>query len=81
MRTKVVTIGNSRGIRIPKPLLETSGLGPDVELEVSIGEIRITPAKSNRKNQIKLNDTYIMSLNSLNDWNRREEDKAWAHLQ
>jgi antitoxin MazE len=34
MRTRIIRIGNSQGIRIPKKLLEQSGLGPEVELEV-----------------------------------------------
>jgi antitoxin MazE len=34
MKTKLVRIGNSRGVRIPKPLLEQAGLHDDVELEV-----------------------------------------------
>ncbi len=34
MKTKIVRIGNSRGIRIPKPLLEQAGLEDEVELRV-----------------------------------------------
>ena len=34
MKTKIVRIGNSRGVRIPKPLLEEAGLEDDVELRV-----------------------------------------------
>lgn len=34
MKTKIVQIGNSRGVRIPKPLLEQAGLEGDVELRV-----------------------------------------------
>jgi len=34
MRTSIVRIGNSQGIRIPKVLLEQCHLGTDVELEV-----------------------------------------------
>jgi antitoxin MazE len=34
MKTKLVRIGNSRGVRIPKPLLEEAGLEDDVELRV-----------------------------------------------
>ncbi len=34
MKTQIVTIGNSQGVRIPKILLEQSKLGKDVELEV-----------------------------------------------
>ncbi|GMV06234.1 MAG: hypothetical protein AMXMBFR53_25100 [Gemmatimonadota bacterium] len=34
MKTKIVRIGNSRGVRIPKPLLEQAGLEGEVELRV-----------------------------------------------
>lgn len=34
MRTKIVRIGNSRGIRIPKRAIEEAGLKEEVELEV-----------------------------------------------
>jgi len=34
MKTKIVRIGNSRGIRIPKPLLEHAGLVDEVELRL-----------------------------------------------
>jgi antitoxin MazE len=34
MKTKIIRIGNSRGVRIPKPLLEEAGLEDDVELRV-----------------------------------------------
>ena len=34
VRSKLVKIGNSRGIRIPKPLLEQAGLKDEVEMVV-----------------------------------------------
>ncbi|MFC1660195.1 AbrB/MazE/SpoVT family DNA-binding domain-containing protein [Gemmatimonadota bacterium] len=34
MKTKIVRIGNSKGVRIPKPLLEEAGLVDEVELRV-----------------------------------------------
>jgi antitoxin MazE len=34
MKTELVQIGNSRGIRIPKPLIEQCALGDTVELRV-----------------------------------------------
>ncbi len=34
MKTKVIKIGNSRGIRIPRHILEQSGLKSEVEIEV-----------------------------------------------
>lgn len=41
MKTRIVRIGNSRGVRIPKPLLAQAGLGEEVELRVEAGAIRI----------------------------------------
>jgi antitoxin MazE len=32
VKARIVAIGNSQGIRIPKPLLEQAGLTGDVEL-------------------------------------------------
>jgi len=34
VKTKLVRIGNSRGVRIPKPLLEQAGLEGEVHLRV-----------------------------------------------
>ena len=34
MKTRIVRIGNSRGIRIPKPLLEQTGLSGEVDIRV-----------------------------------------------
>lgn len=34
MKLKIVSIGNSRGVRIPKPLLEQAGIENEVEIEV-----------------------------------------------
>ena len=35
MRTRIIRIGNSRGVRIPKPLLEEAGLSGEVELRAT----------------------------------------------
>ena len=44
MKTSIIRIGNSQGIRIPKILLEQSRLEKDVELEVSDKQIIIRSA-------------------------------------
>ena len=49
MKTRIIKIGNSRGIRIPKVLLEQSGLGEEVELEVQDRQIVIRPAERPRQ--------------------------------
>lgn len=48
MKTSVVRIGNSRGIRIPKTLLEQCSLGDSVELEVQKGHLVVRPAAKAR---------------------------------
>lgn len=49
MKSRIVKIGNSRGVRIPKPLLEKSGLGEEVEMEAREGEIVIRAARPVRQ--------------------------------
>lgn len=41
MRAAIIKIGNSRGVRIPKPVLEQCQLGSEVELEVREGSLVI----------------------------------------
>ena len=41
MRGRVVKIGNSRGVRLPKALLEQAELGEEVELRAERGRIVI----------------------------------------
>ena len=41
IRTRIVRIGNSQGIRIPKLLLEQSGIQTDVEMEVQSDHLTI----------------------------------------
>ena len=41
---RVIKIGNSQGIRIPKLLLEQSGIKENVKIEVRDGQISIVPA-------------------------------------
>jgi antitoxin MazE len=43
MKTRLIRIGNSRGIRLPKPLIEEAGLSDEVEIRVRAGSIVIVP--------------------------------------
>lgn len=79
MITSIIDIGNSRGIRIPKPLLIESNLSNKVELLVKKGEIRIIAAPKKKKSG---KDTLLLSEKALFiDWARKEEDEAWKSLQ
>lgn len=48
MKTRLVRIGNSRGVRIPKPLIERAGLTDEVELRIEAGVITIRPVTGAR---------------------------------
>jgi len=44
VRTRIVKIGNSQGIRIPKLLLDQTRLAGEVELEPQGGQLVVRPA-------------------------------------
>jgi antitoxin MazE len=44
IRTRIIRIGNSQGIRIPKILLEQSGLHTEVEIEVQGDHLTVRTA-------------------------------------
>ena len=48
MKARMIKIGNSQGIRIPKPLLDQTGIKDDVELEVEKTQIIIRPISNPR---------------------------------
>jgi uncharacterized protein (DUF433 family)/antitoxin component of MazEF toxin-antitoxin module len=47
-RTKIVKVGNSRGVRIPRNLLEEAGLENDVEISAQGNRLVIRPVKEAR---------------------------------
>lgn len=49
MRVRIVKIGNSRGIRIPKPLIEGAGLENEVDITVHDNSLIISPASHPRE--------------------------------
>ncbi len=79
-KTIIVPIGNSKGVRIPKTLLEASGIGLNVELKLDKGKIIISPIRS-KKEKLIANEEALLSEKALSDWLRPEEDKAWKDLQ
>jgi antitoxin MazE len=48
MKTWIVRIGNSKGVRIPKPLLEQTGLVGEVEIEARQDSLLIQAVKKPR---------------------------------
>ncbi|MDT7777704.1 MAG: antitoxin MazE [Acidobacteriota bacterium] len=49
MKTRIVKIGNSQGVRIPKLLLERSNLAEEVELEAEDDRIIIRSTRQPRQ--------------------------------
>ncbi|MDD2388769.1 MAG: AbrB/MazE/SpoVT family DNA-binding domain-containing protein [Desulfobacterales bacterium] len=84
MRARVIKIGNSQGLRIPKPILEQTGIKDDVEIEVEKNQIIIRPVKNSREgwdNAFKAmaekgDDTPLIGdENVLSSWD--EEEWQW----
>lgn len=81
MRTSIIRIGNSQGIRIPKILLQQSHLGTEVELDVEDEKIIISSASHPRQgweDKFKLmaergDDRMIdEGLNVQTEWDKEE---------
>jgi len=42
MKSRLIRIGNSRGVRLPKPLIEEAGLDEEVEVQIRGNTLLIT---------------------------------------
>ncbi len=49
VKTRLIRIGNSQGIRIPKPLIEQAGLTGELEIEATSGRLTISPVSHPRE--------------------------------
>jgi antitoxin component of MazEF toxin-antitoxin module len=78
MKSTIIQIGNSRGIRIPKVMLEESGIDKNVDIKVTRDGLKITAVKTVSR---PVSETLVLSQKTLaKDWDRPEEDAAWANL-
>ncbi|MDH4130104.1 MAG: AbrB/MazE/SpoVT family DNA-binding domain-containing protein [Spirochaetota bacterium] len=82
MKTKIIKIGNSKGIRIPKSILEQTNLNNEVELEIIGDHIVIRPIckkyrlgwESNFKKMTKDKDDYLLDNDNLININTWDQD-------
>lgn len=80
MRARVIKIGNSQGLRIPKPILEQTGIMGDVEIEVEKNQIIIRPIKNVRegwdaafkKMSQSGDDALLINETISNSWDEKE---------
>lgn len=83
VKAKIVKIGNSQGIRIPKLLLDQAELGEEVELEVQDGRIiirSIHAPRSGWKEQFKTMAAHgddILLDDELLDLESDEDEWEW----
>ena len=49
MKSRLVRIGNSRGVRLPKALIEEAGLGEEIEIRAEGRSIVLTPSSRVRE--------------------------------
>lgn len=80
MKTNIVRIGNSQGIRIPKPVLKQCNLSGQVELLVKNGQLVVINSTGTRNNwsqkfESGVNDRMENNLlgdHSLSKWENEE---------
>jgi len=82
MKTKVIKIGNSQGIRIPKSMIDESGLKSEVELKIVDNQIVIKSVPKIRdsweiafKKMAKNKDDILLDSQTLSEqstWDKEE---------
>ena len=80
MKADLIRIGNSRGVRIPKPLIEQCGLGDTVELRVENDRLVISPERRPRQGWAEAfeaagsseRDELLFRVEAPNDFDREE---------
>ncbi len=64
MKIELVRVGNSRGIRIPKPLIEQCGFGDSVELRIENNHLVVIASRQPREGW---EETFRVAGSSLSD--------------
>lgn len=84
MKAKIVKIGNSQGIRIPKPLIEQTGISEDIEISISGNTLVISSASSPRsgwadgfERMRKYDDDVLLDAGSSTPTTWEEEEWVW----
>lgn len=79
IRTRIVKIGNSQGVRIPKLLLEQSGIQEEVEIEVQGDCLTIRTAQCSRAGweeafatMAKHQDDVLLDEINTTEWDQSE---------
>ncbi len=82
MKVNLVSIGNSKGVRIPRSIIKACGFGEQVEMRVSDGMVVLTPARNLRegwntafeKMAAAGDDSLLVPEGMAHEW----DDEEWA---
>lgn len=77
MKTKLIKIGNSQGLRIPKTLIEQCGLDDELIMSVDGGKLVIRPARTPRQGWSD-DDQVAGSENVSIDEIQNDFDEEWT---
>jgi antitoxin MazE len=84
MRARIIKIGNSQGIRIPKLFLEQTKLGEEVELEAQDDQIVIRPISYPRQGweeafqaMVERGDDQLLDENLIGQTKWDQEEWEW----
>lgn len=85
VRTRIVKVGNSQGIRIPRFLLDQLGLGEEVELAVEGDQLIIRPLRQARqgwdeqfRQMAERGDDHLLDETALRLTEWDEEEWEWS---
>ena len=80
MKVNLVSIGNSKGIRIPRSVIKQCGFGDQIEMRVSEGMVVLAPARDARagwdgafeKMTAAGDDVLVVSEQLDHEWDEKE---------
>lgn len=79
IKTHIIKIGNSQGVRLPKTLLELSGIEGEVEIQLIDGTINIKPIRKPRQDWDKhyqdmsaKGDDQLLDPYTSTEWDNKE---------
>jgi antitoxin MazE len=73
METKLIRIGNSKGVRFSKAMLQQTGISDRIQIEAVGNRIIVTPAQSPRTGWVEAFAGTSMSLD--------QEDLEWLNAE
>jgi antitoxin MazE len=76
----LINIGNSKGVRLPKQIIEACGFGDTILLEFDDGKLTLSPKKKVREGWAEIFDKEIKREPKLKEefFNNKFDEKDWT---